>query len=121
MTLLPAFLAVVISGPLIAEVAKEGVPVSIVTQFMLVVIVLGAGTDYGLFLVFRIREYLRSGKDPKEATALAVGRVGESITFSAATVIAALASLTLASFGLTRSLGIPLAIGIAIMLIAGLT
>jgi len=28
--------------------------------------VLGAGTDYGLFLVFRVREQLRSGLEPKE-------------------------------------------------------
>ncbi|MCL4434666.1 MAG: MMPL family transporter [Actinobacteria bacterium] len=121
LTLLPAFLVVQISGPLIAEVAKTGIPVSTITEFMLVVIVLGAGTDYGLFLVFRVREYMRSGKEPKEAVSLAVSRVGESITFSAATVVAALASLTLASFGMYQSLGIPIAIGIAVMLLAGLT
>ncbi|MCL5947688.1 MAG: MMPL family transporter [Actinobacteria bacterium] len=121
LTLLPAFLVVQISGPLIAEVAKTGIPVSVITEFMLVVIVLGAGTDYGLFLVFRVREYMRSGKEPKEAVSLAVAKVGESITFSAATVIAALASLTIASFGMYQSLGIPIAIGVAVMLLAGLT
>ena len=47
--------------------------------------------------------------------------VGESITFSAATVIAALLSLVLASFGLYRSVGPGLAIGIIIVLIIDLT
>src|SRR6185437_10605490 len=51
----------------------------------------------------------------------ALGRVGESITFSAATVIAALLSLLLATFGLYADLGAPLAIGIGLMLLAGLT
>ncbi len=121
LALLPAFLVVQISGPLIAEVAKTGVPVSVITQFMLIVIILGAGTDYGLFLVFRVRENLKNGEEPKKAVALAVSRVGESITFSAATVIVALASLSLAAFGMYQSLGIPIAIGVLVMLLAGLT
>jgi uncharacterized membrane protein YdfJ with MMPL/SSD domain len=46
---------------------------------MLIVLVLGAGTDYGLFLVFRVREQLRDGADPKDAvlmpcTVLLLGR-----------------------------------------------
>jgi putative drug exporter of the RND superfamily len=82
---------------------------------------IGAGTDYGLFLVFRVREELRAGQAPHDAVARALARVGESITFSAATVIAALLTLLLATFGLYASLGAPLAIAIALMLLAGLT
>jgi len=120
-TLLPAFLVAQVSGPLVAEASKAGVPVSSITQFMLIVIVLGAGTDYGLFLVFRVREELRRGHLPKEAVSRALAKVGESITFSAATVIGALVSLALASFGIYRSLGVPLAIGVVLMLLAGVT
>src|SRR5262249_49143600 len=50
-----------------------------------------------------------------------LSRVGESITFSAATVIASLLTLLLAVFGLYSSLGAPLAIAIGLMLLAGLT
>ena len=67
-------------------------------QILLTVLVIGAGTDYGLFLVFRVRENLRQGLDKRQAVIAAVERVGESITFSAATVIAALLSLLFASF-----------------------
>jgi RND superfamily putative drug exporter len=88
---------------------------------MLIVLVLGAGTDYGLFLVFRVREELRDGKDPKDAVRAALIRVGETITFSALTVIAALLSLLAATFQIYSQLGIPLAIGIGTMLLAGLT
>jgi RND superfamily putative drug exporter len=52
---------------------------------------------------------------------VSVTRVGESITFSGITVIAALASLLLASFGLYRGLGPGLAIGVAVVLVANLT
>jgi putative drug exporter of the RND superfamily len=120
-TLFPAFLAVAISGPLVAEAAQHGLKVSPLAQILLIVLVLGAGTDYGLFLVFRVRENLRSGLERREAVIAAVERVGESITFSAATVVAALLSLLAATFEFYSDLGIPLAIGIAVMLLAGLT
>ncbi len=120
-TLIPAALTAQLAGPIVAEATKIGLQVSALTQFMLIVLVLGAGTDYGLFLVFRVREELRAGLAPRDAIVRALGRVGESITFSAATVIAALLSLLAATFGIYKSLGAPLAIGIAIMLLAGLT
>ena len=120
-TLIPAFIAVTIAGPLVAEAAHHGLKVSPLAQILLTVLVLGAGTDYGLFLVFRVRENLREGLDKRQAVIAAVERVGESITFSAATVIAALLSLLFASFEFYSDLGIPLAIGVVVMLLAGLT
>ncbi|MHB8438914.1 MAG: MMPL family transporter, partial [Acidimicrobiales bacterium] len=120
-TLLPAAMALGLAEPVIAESTHIGVQVSFLLSLLLVVVVLGAGTDYGLFLIFRMREELRGGADPKDAVATSVQRVGESITFSALTVIAALVSLLLASFGLYRGLGPGLAIGIAMCLLANLT
>lgn len=120
-TLIPAVLALLVSQPIIAESTKIGVQVSFITQILLIVLILGAGTDYGLFLVFRVREELRNGLSPKEAVVKAMSKVGESITFSAATVIAALLSLVLASFGIYKGLGPGLAIGLAVMLLIALT
>jgi len=120
-TLLPAFVAITIAGPLVAEAAQAGLKVSQLAQILLIVLVLGAGTDYGLFLVFRVREQLRGGLAPREAVITSLTRVGESITFSAATVIAALLSLLVATFQIYSTLGVPLAIGIGVMLLAGLT
>jgi putative drug exporter of the RND superfamily len=121
LTLAPAFLSVTISGGLVAEAAQHGLKVSDMAQLLLIVLVLGAGTDYGLFLVFRTREELRAGLTPKDAVARALARVGESITFSAATVIAALLSLLAATFVLYSDMALPLVIGIGVMLAAGLT
>jgi RND superfamily putative drug exporter len=121
LTLIPAAISVVISGPLVAEAAKHGLKVSFLAEVLLTVLVIGAGTDYGLFLVFRVRENLREGMERRQAVIAAVTKVGESITFSAATVVAALLSLLAASFQIYSNLGVPLAIGIAVMLLAGLT
>jgi RND superfamily putative drug exporter len=121
LTVIPAFLTVAISGPLVGEAAQHGLKVSFLVQILLIVLVLGAGTDYGLFLVFRIREQMRLGETSREAVVNALTRVGESITFSAFTVIAALLSLLAATFEIYSNLGVPLAIGIGVMLLAGLT
>ncbi|HEV3274156.1 MAG TPA: MMPL family transporter [Candidatus Dormibacteraeota bacterium] len=120
-TLLPAALVLALASPVIAGATHLGVQVSAITQFILIVLVLGAGTDYGLFLVFRVREELRRGLEPKDAVRRAVATVGESITFSALIVMAALMSLIIAQFNFYQSLGPALALGIALMLIAGLT
>jgi len=120
-TLIPAAMSVTIAGPLVAELAHHGLKVSQLSQLLLIVLVLGAGTDYGLFLVFRVREHLRRGESSHDAVVNALTKVGESITFSALTVIAALLSLLFATFQIYSNLGIPLAIGIGVMLLAGLT
>ena len=120
-TLFPAVLVTQLAGRIVGWAGSHGMQVSSLSQFMLIVLVIGAGTDYGLFLVFRVREELRAGLNRHDAIVRAVERVGESITFSALTVIGALLSLLVAKFGLYQSLGAPLAIAIAVMLLAGLT
>ena len=119
--LAPAGLALALAGPLIAESTHIGVDISSLLQLLLTALVLGAGTDYGLFLLFRYRENLAAGMPTDEAIVVAGTRVGTSITFSALTVICALLSLLLASFGLYRGVGPGLAIGIGIVLLVELT
>ena len=120
-TFLPSVVALLVSEKFIAGLGAHGLQISSVTQTLLVVLMLGAGTDYGLFLVYRFREERRAGTEPQQAVVRALTRVGESITASAGTVILALLTLLLASFGLYHDLGVPLALGIAVMLLAGLT
>jgi RND superfamily putative drug exporter len=113
--------ALLVSQRFIAGLGAHGLQISSVTQTLLVVLILGAGTDYGLFLVYRFREELRAGTEPRAAVVRALTRVGESITASAGTVILALLTLLFAGFGLYHDLGVPLAVGVAVMLLAGLT
>ena len=121
LTLLPALLALLLSEALIGGLGNVGLKISSVTPLLLIVLVLGAGTDYGLFLVFRVREELQVSVDPRQAVSRALAKVGESITASGATVVVALLSLAFADFGVYRDLGPPLALGIGIMILAGLT
>src|SRR5215472_8147778 len=147
-TVLPAVFSVFVAPPIVAEAAKHGLQVSPIAQLLLIVLIVGAGTDYGLFLVFRVREELRAsghetggerypGKTGTAASILAdyahprpaardaivraVTRVGESISASALTVIAAVLTLLLASFSFYSDLASPFAIAVGVILLAGLT
>ena len=147
-TVLPPAFSVAIAGPLVAEAAKHGLQVSPIAQLLLIVLVIGAGTDYGLFLVFRVREELRSSKHEsagdnfpgkrrlagsmladlahprppaRDAIVKSVTRVGESISASAVTVIAAVLTLLLASFSFYSDLAWPFAIAVGVILVAGLS
>src|SRR6266496_4219096 len=74
LTLAPAVLVTQLAGPVIAQASKAGLQVTGLTQIMLLILTLGAGTDYGLFLVFRVREELRTGRSPHDAVAYALSR-----------------------------------------------
>jgi RND superfamily putative drug exporter len=121
-TLVPAGLSLAIAEPLIAEAARHGLfSVSQLTELLLIVLLLGAGTDYGLFLVFRAREEFGRGHVPREAVVRALSPVGQAISYSALTVAAALLTLLLAVFGIYHGLGPALAIGLGVLLLASLT
>jgi len=117
----PAIVVVLVAERLTAEAALGGLSVSQIASLLLIVLVLGAGTDYALFLMFRVREEMRRGLECHEAIVRSVSWVGETITFSAGILIAALLSLATATFSLYSGLAAPLAIAIALMLLAGLT
>ncbi|MFH7334280.1 MMPL family transporter [Streptomyces sp. KHY 26] len=88
---------------------------------ILIVVLFGVGTDYFLFLMFRYRERLRAGDEPKEAMINAVGRVGEAIASAAGAVIIAFLALVLSTLGFLKQMGPALAIAVAATLVAGLT
>jgi RND superfamily putative drug exporter len=89
--------------------------------FLLLVLIFGAGTDYSLLLIHRYREELGRGGEPLAALRAALAESLRPIAASAATVIAAMLVLLLADLESTHWLGPVLAIGIVVMLCAGLT
>jgi putative drug exporter of the RND superfamily len=90
-------------------------------QIVMTIVLYGVGTDYIVFLLFRYRERLRAGDDPKTALVAAVARVGEVIASAAAAIIIAFMALLLAVFGAFTSFGPGLSIAVALMAIAAVT
>ncbi|MFD7537281.1 MMPL family transporter [Streptomyces sp. NPDC059819] len=111
-----------IANGLIAIAAKEfHLKADSSVSSLLIVVLFGVGTDYILFLMFRYRERLRLGEDPKNAMISAVGRVGEAIASAAGAVIVCFLALLLSSLSFLVSMGPALAIAIGVTLLASLT
>jgi uncharacterized membrane protein YdfJ with MMPL/SSD domain len=67
---------------------------------------LGLAVDYTLFIVTRFREELAAGRETADAIAQTMRHAGRTILFSAATVAAALATLTLFPLEFLKSMGL---------------
>lgn len=90
--------------------------VSTFTGSFLTAVVLGATTDYAIFLISRFHEHRRLGDDPRTAARAASSRVSGVIIGSALTVILANACLALAQVGLFRTTGPAIAVSITLAL-----
>jgi len=88
---------------------------------ILVVLVLGASTDYALLLVARYREELRRHQDRHQAMAVALHRAGPAIIASGLTVIIGMLCLMVAESNDISGLGPVAAIGVGVGLIAMIT
>ena len=120
--LLVVGIAYVVAGGLTYMLVEAGVTiVSGQSAAILIVLMFGAGTDYCLLIVARFRDELRRTHDVDEAMAAATERTGPAILSAGAIVIVAMLVLALADFNATREMGPILALGIAVMVVAGLT
>jgi putative drug exporter of the RND superfamily len=126
----PVFLWIPLMSVVFAEILTRslgfgltelGVTVNGQSSSILSVLVLGAGTDYALLLVSRYREELRAHADHHDALAIALRSASPAILASAATVVLALLSLTLAEVNGTAGLGPVGALGIVTAMVAMLT
>lgn len=109
--LLPLIAVAMIGGVAVGAVAVAamltGHKLDAGTPNLINVVLLGIGIDYLLFLLFRFREQLRNRPErpAREVAEEVSGRVGTAITSAALTIVAAFATLGLATFGQFRSLG----------------
>ena len=115
-------LVLAISSQLLSiAAATMGLPLSSDSLPFVFAVILGAGTNYGLFLISRYREELRLRGDRSAALDAATRRVAPAIASSAATVALGTAAMGFTSLGFFRTLGPAVAISIVVMLAAGLT
>ena len=92
-----------------------------ITRIIVLVSMLGAGCDYCIFIVARYREERKNGLNEESALREAVKWAGESITISGCAVIIGFGVMSFSSFSLISTMGMVLATGIVIALLAALT
>ncbi len=100
--------------------AANGWKIPSLLDAFIVVLVFGAGTDYCLFLISRFKEEARHDTT-HAALSNTLERIGSVITASAGTVILAFLGMSVASFGMFKTMGPALALSIAVSLLAALT
>ncbi|WP_420891223.1 RND family transporter [Mycobacterium riyadhense] len=115
-------LGLVVARSVVAALGQFGaVEVSLFSVALMAAMTLGAGTDYGIFLIGRYHEGRRRGVAPTRALSEAYRAVAPVVVGSALTVSVALASLGFAEVSMFRSTGIPCAIAILVTMTAALT
>jgi putative drug exporter of the RND superfamily len=115
-------LALAVARPLVAAFGNHGlVEVSLFSVALVGAMILGAGTDYAIFLIGRYHEGRRRGIDHPTALVAAYRGVAPVVIGSALTMATALSCLSLAQVAMFRSTGIPCAIGVLVAMLAALT
>jgi RND superfamily putative drug exporter len=82
---------------------------------------LAVGIDYALFIVSRHRTQLAAGTPVKESIARATATAGSAVVFAGATVLVALAGLSVAGVPMLTSMGLASAGGVLVAVLTALT
>jgi RND superfamily putative drug exporter len=82
---------------------------------------IGVGIDYALFIVTRYRESLAEGRTPADAIELAIDTAGRAVLFAGTTVIISVLGLLVVGLDVNRALGIAAASGVAATMLASVT
>jgi RND superfamily putative drug exporter len=86
-----------------------------------VMIGLGVGIDYALFIVTRFREDLHQGRDVREATIVAIDTAGRAVLFAGTTVVISMLGMLIMGIAFVEGLAIAAAVVVAVTMFASLT
>lgn len=120
MPILTALVAIA-AGISVNALISHVVDINTATEAIALMIALGVGVDYSLFVVSRFRGLLAEGRDPKEAAAGAVNTAGRAVLFAGALVVLALLGMLLLGVGITNGIAITSAVEVAFTMAAALT
>ncbi len=91
------------------------------TLAVALMIALGVGVDYSLFIVSRFRTLLAQGHTPQQAASGAVNTSGRAVLFAGTIVVLALLGMLLLGVSITNGIAVSAAIEVAFTMLAALT
>ena len=114
-------LSLAVGRGLLSALGEAGLPVSEFTIGFMGAILLGAGTDYTVFLISRYHEQRRLGVPADQAAIYATASIGRVILASAATVAFAFLSMVFAKLDVFVALGPACALAVFVGFLATVT
>ena len=114
-------LAGIVSGSMIAGLLSNVVDMPDFTSTIGVMIGLGVGIDYALFIVTRFRENLHKGHSIEQSTLVAMNTAGRAVLFAGITVVISLLGMLIMQLSFISGMAIGMAVVVAMTLVASLT
>ncbi|OBG67163.1 transporter [Mycobacterium sp. E188] len=111
----------VVAQRLVAVVGSAGLGIANQTVIFMSGMMVGAGTDYAVFLISRYHDYVRQGVASDEAVVKALASIGKVIAASAATVAITFLGMVFTRLGILRTVGPVLGISVAVVFFAAIT
>ncbi len=91
------------------------------TMLLGMMIGLGVGIDYALFIVSRYREGLHHGRSPRDATVAAMETAGRAVVFAGTTVMISMLGLLLVGIGWIGGMGIGVSVTVLATMLTSTT
>ncbi len=114
-------LAGIAAGISTVGIVSNLIPMPEFTTTVGVMLGLGVGIDYALFIVTRYREDLHKGMEPEAAAGHALDTAGRAVLFAGITVVISVLGMLVMGLGFIRGIGIGSAIAVVFTLAASLT
>jgi RND superfamily putative drug exporter len=111
----------IITGTLIVSILSNLITLPDFTRFLGIMIGLGVGIDYALFIVTRYRENLRHGHTPEEAASVAIDTAGRAVAFAGVTVVISFLGMMVMGVSFIQGIAISSALVVAMTVLASLT
>jgi len=119
--LITILISFVTAQGVISALAPLGLGVSGQTMVFMTGIMVGAGTDYAVFLISRYHDFVRRGADSPQAVTKALASIGKVIAASAATVAITFLGMIFTKLKVFSIVGPAMAIAIAVAFLAAVT
>ena len=120
MPILTALIAIA-AGISVNSLISHSIDMNPATEAIALMIALGVGVDYSLFIVSRFRTMLAQGQDAKSAAAASVNTSGRAVLFAGSLVVLALLGMLLLRVAITNGIAIASAVEVVFTVAAALT
>ncbi|WP_082956414.1 RND family transporter [Mycobacterium sp. E787] len=109
------------SQGVLSGLSEIGLPFALQTLVLMTAVMVGAGTDYAVFLISRYHDYVRRGHTSDEAVKMALMSIGKVIAASAATVAVAFLAMVFTKLEVFSTVGPAISISVIVAFLCSVT